>query len=871
MIEGLLENTPIRTIIGKAELLGGSATYVKNNGDINISDISPVPHTITVKTKSDNLIDLSKITATAGYGTTEATSPDRLVVHPPASGNIYALNISQGIEDGNLEPGKTYTFSMDFCSQVGSSWGWRIKKVDGTWMTTIAKAVYTVEWKEEYTAMSFYIGFPLNTTSDVIVKNLQVREASEVLPFVPYVDTSEVLLSASGRNKFRTYDYELIGANMDSYCRDGILGRVAKTGITTSYITPGTAVPIGEICTEYLEPGEWIFTAEWVSIPNAYKNKIIYLQLLDNGEERTLWNGESIQVHETDEIIITAIRCESVSVKNGETMACRLMLQPIGTGKIYPYEEFVGYGGNGSTTFTSFGTYLDIVVDELPENASVEVCYQKANNTTFAANGELQDFTIDRVGANKFFGFGVSQKATINLLDKERKHDINGAFVLSFDDKECFPWFYVEETKRNENTNAIEVIAYDALGLAEKHSVKEIKKNSYTIVDFLRACGKLLGVEVVYPGAVNEFNLQYKDGANFNGDETIREALTAIAEATQTVYFMNKDNKLVFLRLDKYGDAVYTVDKSQYYTLTQKPGYTLERLVSATELGEDYETGNPDGTTQHIRNNPFWELRDDITTLVDNALAVVKDTTFIPFECKWRGNYLVEPFDKIAFINKDDTAFSTYLINDKITYNGAYSQTSSWTYEEESKTSANPTSLGEAIKQTYAKVDKINKDITLVASEVEANKNNIASIQMNTESITASVSSLRTAVEASAEATNNAIIDITNKVNATMTSEDIRFEISEAVNGKQSITTTTGFIFDDTGLHISNNTSDVSTTIKQDGMYVENSDKTELLTANSEGVRAVDLHATTFLVIGNNSRLQDYENGSRTACYWIGG
>lgn len=42
-----------------------------------------------------------------------------------------------------------------------------------------------------------------------------------------------------------------------------------------------------------------------------------------------------------------------------------------------------------------------------------------------------------------------------------------------------------------------------------------------------------------------------------------------------------------------------------------------------------------------------------------------------------------------------------------------------------------------------------------------------------------------------------------------------------------------------------------------------------VLTANNIGVDAVNLHATTYLIIGQNSRFEDY-NG-RTGCFWIGG
>ena len=47
-------------------------------------------------------------------------------------------------------------------------------------------------------------------------------------------------------------------------------------------------------------------------------------------------------------------------------------------------------------------------------------------------------------------------------------------------------------------------------------------------------------------------------------------------------------------------------------------------------------------------------------------------------------------------------------------------------------------------------------------------------------------------------------------------------------------------------------------------------ENTEVLTANAAGVSAVDLHARTYLIVGNNSRFEDYD-GFRTGCFWIGG
>lgn len=106
-------------------------------------------------------------------------------------------------------------------------------------------------------------------------------------------------------------------------------------------------------------------------------------------------------------------------------------------------------------------------------------------------------------------------------------------------------------------------------------------------------------------------------------------------------------------------------------------------------------------------------------------------------------------------------------------------------------------------------------------------------------------------------------------VDAKMSAEDVNISITKALeNGVDKVTTTTGFTFNSEGLHINKANSDITTTINEDGMRVYKNN-TEVLVADNQGVRAEDLHATTYLIIGNNSRLEDYES-SRTGCFWIG-
>ena len=60
----------------------------------------------------------------------------------------------------------------------------------------------------------------------------------------------------------------------------------------------------------------------------------------------------------------------------------------------------------------------------------------------------------------------------------------------------------------------------------------------------------------------------------------------------------------------------------------------------------------------------------------------------------------------------------------------------------------------------------------------------------------------------------------------------------------------------------------MNTMITEDGMTVYR-DNTAMLTANSKGVVAIDLHAKTYLWVGDNSRFENY-NSNRTGCFWVG-
>ena len=383
---------------------------------------------------------------------------------------------------------------------------------------------------------------------------------------------------------------------------------------------------------------------------------------------------------------------------------------------------------------------------------------------TFTENNRIKSIEIQRVGENsKFFGFGVSHRLNIKLIDINRELNFTTSDYFSvsigLEEYTQFPNMYITETNRDENTNELSITAYDLLDKSKKHTFSELTLTKpYTIADVVNAVATFLGISANIP-SLDVFNISYADGANLEGTESLYDLLTAAAEATQTIFYMNGSNTLVFKRLDVSGNPALTITKEDYITLDSGDNRRLQTICSATELGDNVSASTTQiGTTQYVRDNPFWELRDDIDTLVDNAVAAVGNMTINQFSCEWRGNPLLDPGDKIALTTKDNQTVISYLLNDTLTFDGSLSQKSEWNYEDSEEDESNPSDLGEVLKQTYARVDKANKQVNILVSEVETNKSNISSLQLNTESISATVEALEATTNSQVETINNLVL-----------------------------------------------------------------------------------------------------------------
>ena len=512
-------------------------------------------------------------------------------------------------------------------------------------------------------------------------------------------------------------------------------------------------------------------------------------------------------------------------------------------------------------------------------------------HTTLLPTDRLVSIQIEKTPVQgKCFGFIVAQKAIIKAIDKDdeldlEKNDGLGVYFGVIDKVgnkgtlwAGLPPFYIEDVVKDEVTGVKTITAYDILHKTNTMFQEQleitfpitIKEYAYKIAEALQCNGITWETKTAEP-----IDIQYTEELqpNVEGTETFWELLTAIAEATGTVCFINWTNTLVFKQLRQM--PCNPVLKADYFDFKLGDGKLLTKIVNATELGENVSVGvDNGGLTQVIRNNPFLENREDVADILTQLLVCLPNIRMYEYNIKWRGNPQLEIGDCLAVFDKNNLPQALYFLDETIIYNGGLSAVNKCEIKVEEKPDATPSTVGEIIKETYAKVDKVNKEIELVASETAANKANIAAIQIDTESITQSVTSIEEKQGEHEEYVSGELATIKEKVSQTITKEEVRIEVEKVIeeNGISSVVTNTGFTFDDEGLTVSKSNSEMKTTITEDGMTVYKDDEA-MLVASHTGVIAKDLHAETYLIIGTNSRFEDYEkNGeARTGCFWIGG
>ena len=381
----------------------------------------------------------------------------------------------------------------------------------------------------------------------------------------------------------------------------------------------------------------------------------------------------------------------------------------------------------------------------------------------------------------KMFGAVVSYKSTIKLIDVKNVVQINVGAKASpqiglVDELLPMTPVYISSNTFDEVKGIRTLIGEDAIGFTDKYIWDDIKGdlgNTFTIQDVFAAIASKIGTEFMITGELPNINAAYtKATFNVNGDETLRQILTAAAEATGAMVFINGSGKMEIKMLSN--TIALAIDKNTQFNLSTEPSSSLSGIISINELNDMISVGNNSSYVSVISVNPFIDPTDDSSQeKLQNLFVKYQGNTFYPYKLKWRGNPALEIGDKIRLTLRDGSTIDTWYLGEKIKYTGGMSAESSWEADESEKPEVGSQTISDTTRRTMAKVDKANQKITLLTAASGEQGEKISQLEVSLDGIRTEVS----------EVSNTANGAMTKATTVEQTVDGLKVQVTEA-NGK---------------------------------------------------------------------------------------
>ena len=405
--------------------------------------------------------------------------------------------------------------------------------------------------------------------------------------------------------------------------------------------------------------------------------------------------------------------------------------------------------------------------------------------------------------------------------------------------------YIIKEKQKNEEQDTVQLECYDLM-IQSMVPYDLVMEYPVTVKTFLDAICTRFGWAKKYTTFVNsDVNIEEE---KYDESYTFRDVLDEIAQvAAGIIAFVGNELDVIYPT-----DSGETIDDSNLKTLKIGESYgPVNSVVLARSPQEDNiyrqdeESIASYGITEiRIENNQIMDShREDF---IDGILGAMLGLQFEMYELESFGIGYLNMGDLFTIQTPDGENHTALMLCDDLKITQGLIETSHLEAPEVTETDYSAASeTDRVLNKTILKVDKQAQEITALVTK--------------TSNIDSTVGGLATKV--------------TNMASAVMDSEKVKIEIAKAVEGINSITTSTGYTFDQDGLHIQKSVNGevdgLENLLDNTGMYVKRGGD-DILTANNDGVDAINLRSRQFLIIGDNSRFENY-GSNRTACFFIGG
>lgn len=286
--------------------------------------------------------------------------------------------------------------------------------------------------------------------------------------------------------------------------------------------------------------------------------------------------------------------------------------------------------------------------------------------------------------------------------------------------------------------------------------------------------------------------------------------------------------------------------------------------------GNTFSVGTEEYAVE-LPTSPILQGSDMCNPILESALTQLQQISYRVSTITWIGDPAIQAGDILT--HKDTAVGNLTLPVMRLIYKFAGTGTLE-SLGADSDTLKQDSTTDRKLKKAFSKaekdrseletkIDQTADEVLIQASEKFADKGALSQLSVKVEGISTLVSQQQATAEGIQQ-------DLTN---VQQSATDLSITIQQVIDdGVEKVTTKAfKYTFNDEGLYISKSGEEMANKLDNTGMYVTRSGKT-ILQANNEGVVAVDVKVRNYLIIGTNSRLEDYRNDTdfnRTACFFI--
>lgn len=282
---------------------------------------------------------------------------------------------------------------------------------------------------------------------------------------------------------------------------------------------------------------------------------------------------------------------------------------------------------------------------------------------------------------------------------------------------------------------------------------------------------------------------------------------------------------------------------------TVKPVDKVQIRSTASDVGLIY----PESTGENgfvLSGNPFLDGGAQALPVAEHLYDLLSQMTYTPASVAVPAGYF-HPGQQVRLTDGNGKTFTVLVMTavsngqrETISCTGSPSRESVMTQNRQT------------LENLAGKVLELRTDVEGLKA-VNREAESFAALELTVQGISAEVSRQKGSEERLKE-------ELTR---VSQTADTLELQVQKIVdNGGERVVTSTGYTFDDTGLHIRKAGEEMGNRLDHTGMYVQRGEQI-ILKANAAGVTATDVQVNNYLIVGDHARFQDYQGG--TGCFYL--